>query len=157
MKMLVKIASRNLWRNKKRSLIIISAVSIGLWAGTFLIAFYNGMIEQRINSAIGKEVSHIQLHHPKFRNDHDIRYFLTKSQEMLQTIKKDTLVKAATGRVIIKGMMASASGSSGIIINGVEPKIENTSPNWAVKSSKENILNQKKPMKSSLARKSERN
>lgn len=126
MKMLIKIASRNLWRNKKRSLIIISAVSIGLWAGTFLIAFYNGMIEQRINSAIGKEVSHIQLHHPKFRNDHDIRYFLPKSQEMLQTIKKDTLVKAATGRVIIKGMMASASGSSGITINGVEPKIENT-------------------------------
>ena len=126
MKMLIKIASRNLWRNKKRSLIIISAVSIGLWAGTFLIAFYNGMIEQRINSAIGKEVSHIQLHHPKFRSDHYIRYFLPKSQEMLQTIKKDTLVKAATGRVIIKGMMASASGSSGITINGVEPKIENT-------------------------------
>lgn len=126
MKMLIKIASRNLWRNKKRSLIIISAVSIGLWAGTFLIAFYNGMIEQRINSAIGKEVSHIQLHHPKFRNDHDIRYFLPKSQEMLQSIKKDTLVKAVTGRVIIKGMMASASGSSGITINGVEPKIENT-------------------------------
>lgn len=126
MKMLVKIASRNLWRNKKRSFIIISAVSIGLWAGTFLIAFYNGMIEQRINSAIGKEVSHIQLHHPKFRADYDIKYYLPKSQEMLQIIEKDTLVKAATGRVIIKGMIASASGSTGITINGVEPNIENT-------------------------------
>jgi len=126
MKMLIKIASRNLWRNKKRSLIIISAVSIGLWAGTFLTAFYNGMIEQRINSAIGKEVSHIQLHHPKFRTDYDIKYYLPKSKEMLQIIEKDTLVKAATGRVIIKGMIASASGSTGISINGVEPNIENT-------------------------------
>lgn len=125
MRMLIKIASRNLWRNKKRSLIIISAVSIGLWAGTFLTAFYNGMIEQRINTAIGKEVSHIQLHHPKFRSDYDINYVLPDSQKMLQTIAKDSLVKIAAGRVMIKGMIASAAGSSGITINGVQAEKEN--------------------------------
>jgi ABC-type lipoprotein release transport system permease subunit len=125
MRMLIKIASRNLWRNKKRSLIIISAVSIGLWAGTFLTAFYNGMIEQRINTAIGKEVSHIQLHHPKFRSDYDINYILPDSQKMLQNIAKDSLVKIAAGRVMFKGMIASAAGSSGITINGVQAEKEN--------------------------------
>lgn len=125
MRMLIKIAGRNLWRNKKRSVIIISAVSIGLWAGTFLTAFYNGMIEQRINTAIGKEVSHIQLHHPKFRSDYDIQYDLPDSQKMLQTIESDSLVKTAAGRVMLKGMIASASGSSGITINGVQAEKEN--------------------------------
>lgn len=42
----------------------MTAVSIGLWAGIFLMAFYNGMIEQRINLAITREISHLQLHHP---------------------------------------------------------------------------------------------
>ncbi len=126
MRMLIKIAGRNLWRNKKRSVIIISAVSIGLWAGTFLTAFYNGMIEQRINTAIGKEVSHIQLHHPKFRSDYDIQYDLSDSQKMLQTIEKDSLVKIAAGRVMLKGMIASAAGSSGITINGVQAEKENS-------------------------------
>jgi len=126
MRMLIKIAGRNLWRNKKRSVIIISAVSIGLWAGTFLTAFYNGMIEQRINTAIGKEVSHIQLHHPKFRSDYDIQYDLPDSQKMLQTIEKDSLVKIAGGRVMLKGMIASAAGSSGITINGVQAEKENS-------------------------------
>lgn len=126
MRMLIKIAGRNLWRNKKRSVIIISAVSIGLWAGTFLTAFYNGMIEQRINTAIDKEVSHIQLHHPKFRSDYDIQYDLPDSQKMLQTIEKDSLVKIAAGRVMLKGMIASAAGSSGITINGVQAEKENS-------------------------------
>ncbi len=126
MRMFIKIAGRNLWRHKKRSVIIISAVSIGLWAGTFLTAFYNGMIEQRINTAIGKEVSHLQLHHPKFRSDYDIQYDLPDSQKMLQTIESDSLVKIAAGRVMLKGMIASAAGSSGITINGVQAEKENS-------------------------------
>ncbi len=124
-KMLLKIASRNIWRSKKRSLIIITAVSIGLWAGIFMMAFYNGMIEQRINTAISNELSHIQLHHPEFRKEYDINYYLPESQKMLRKITQDTLVKAVTGRIIIKGMIASASGSSGITINGILPIEEN--------------------------------
>lgn len=123
--MLLKIASRNIWRSKKRSLIIITAVSIGLWAGIFLMGFYNGMIEQRINTAITSELSHIQLHHPEFRKEYDIQHHLPKGSEMLRKITEDTLVQAATGRIIIKGMIASASGSSGITINGVLPIEEN--------------------------------
>jgi ABC-type lipoprotein release transport system permease subunit len=123
--MLLKIASRNIWRSKKRSLIIITAVSIGLWAGIFLMGFYNGMIEQRINMAITSELSHIQLHHPEFRKEYDIQYHLPKSSKMLRKITEDNMVQAATGRIIIKGMIASASGSSGITINGILPIDEN--------------------------------
>src|SRR5512133_3092749 len=112
--MLTKIASRNIWRSKKRSLIIIAAVSFGLWAGIFMTAFYNGVIEQRINTAITSELSHIQLHHPEFRKDYDIKYYLPKGRKTLREIAQDSLVKTVSGRVILKGMIASASGSSGI-------------------------------------------
>lgn len=131
--MLTKIASRNIWRSKKRSLIIITAVSIGLWAGIFMMAFYNGMIEQRINSAIADELSHIQLHHPEFRKEYEIKYDLPKGRKMLKMIDKEITIKAAAGRIIIKGMIASASGSSGITINGVMPKEENELTNLSKK------------------------
>ena len=122
--MLVKVAWRNIWRNKKRSLIIIGAVTVGLWAGIFLMAFYNGMIEQRINSAITREVSHLQLHHPQFTNDYDISYFLPDGINVLRQITNEPAVKAAAGRVILKGMIASANGSSGITLNGISPEEE---------------------------------
>lgn len=139
--MLVKIASRNIWRSKKRSLTIITAVSFGLWAGIFMTAFYNGVIEQRINTAISSELSHIQLHHPEFRKDHEIKYFLPKGRTILQEISQDSLVKTASGRIIIQGMIASAAGSSGITINGVMPGDENLLTNLSGKIIRGNYFN----------------
>ena len=142
--MLTKIASRNIWRSKKRSLIIIIAVSIGLWAGIFMMAFYNGMIEQRVNTAITSELSHIQLHHPEFRKEYEIKYHLPKGRKMLEIIGKDSQIKATAGRVIIKGMIASASGSSGITINGVMPAEEQILTNLKGKIIEGNYFNPQK-------------
>lgn len=142
--MLTKIASRNIWRSKKRSLTIIIAVSIGLWAGIFMMAFYNGMIEQRVNTAITSELSHIQLHHPEFRKEYEIKYYLPKGRKMLEIIGKDSKIKAASGRIIIKGMIASASGSSGITINGVMPAEEQKLTNLKGKIIKGNYFNPQK-------------
>lgn len=144
MKILIKIAGRNIWRSKKRSLIIISAVSIGLWAGIFMMAFYNGMIEQRINSAIAGELSHIQLHNPEFRKDYDIKYDIPKGKKILQTIHQNNQTKAAAGRIIIKGMIASASGSNGITINGIMPTEEQKLTDLSGKIIKGNYFNPKK-------------
>ena len=122
--MLFRLSWKNIWRNKKRSLIIIGAVTIGIGSGIFLMAFYNGMIEQRVRSAIQNEVSHIQLHHPEFRKDHDIKYYLDNGSLALKQIQANKNVRQASGRVVIAGMIASASGSSGININGVMPAEE---------------------------------
>jgi putative ABC transport system permease protein len=142
--MLTKIASRNIWRSKKRSLTIITAVSVGLWAGIFMMAFYNGMIEQRINSAIVDELSHIQLHHPEFRKEYDIKYYLPEGRKTLKIIGKDSQIKASAGRIIIKGMIASASGSSGTTINGVMPAEEQALTNLSGKIIKGNYFNPNK-------------
>lgn len=122
--MLIKVAWRNIWRNRTRSVVIIAAVAIGLWAGFFLMSFYNGLIEQRISAAIETEISHIQIHHPQFSYDYDIQYYIPSAQNLLEQTKENPLVKAAAGRVIIKGMISTASGSSGIQINGVMPEEE---------------------------------
>ena len=142
--MLIKIARRNVWRSKKRSYIIITAVGIGLWAGIFMMAFYNGMIEQRINTAISSELSHIQLHHPEFRKEYEVKYRLPNGRKMLESISKDSTVKATAGRIVLKGMVASASGSSGITINGVMPTEEQLLTNLKKKIIKGNYFNSEK-------------
>lgn len=142
--MLIKIAWRNIWRNKKRSFIIMAAVTLGLWAGIFLMSFYNGMIEQRVNSAISGELSHIQLHHPDFQKDYDIKYPLHNGRKILQQITADNRVKWAAGRVILKGMIASASGSSGITINGVMPDKEKLLTNLSGKIKEGTYFNPQK-------------
>jgi ABC-type lipoprotein release transport system permease subunit len=59
-------------------------------------------------------------------------------------ITQDSLVKTTSGRVILKGMIASASGSSGITINGVMPKEENSVTHLGAKIIRGNYFNPKK-------------
>lgn len=123
--MLIKIARRNIWRSKKRSITLLIAISIGLWSGMFLIAFYNGMIEQRVDAAIRDEISHIQIHHPEFLNDHDSKFVIPNAGKTVQLINENSAVKASAGRVILFGMIASPTGSTGIKINGIQAEQEN--------------------------------
>lgn len=134
--MILKIAWRNIWRNHVRSIIIMVAVAIGIWAGISITAFYNGMIEQRIRSAIDTEISHIQIHHPEFASDYDQKFFIPGASGLLQKLKELQTVKEATGRVIIKGMASSASGSAGVTINGVMPAEEKVITGLAAKIKK---------------------
>lgn len=122
--MLIKIAWRNIWRSKKRSAIIIASIIIGLWAGVFLIAFYNGMIEQRVRTAITQEISHIQIHHTEFNKDYDPKYTIQNSGAIYDSIKNIPDVKSLAARMIFMGMISSASGNSGIKLLGIYPDQE---------------------------------
>ena len=47
MKTILKIAWRNVWRNKLRSGVVFGSVVIGIWSGLFVIAMSQGMLVQQ--------------------------------------------------------------------------------------------------------------
>ncbi len=121
--MLFIIAWRNLWRNRTRSLIITSSVALGMWAGTFINAIYYGMGNDRLRIAIDSEVSHIQIHHPRFGDDKEAQYNMPlDSLDVLLRANPD--IKAFSLRSVTTGMLATTSGSQGIQVNGVDPAAE---------------------------------
>lgn len=124
MKMLLLISWRNIWRNKKRSIILMLAVILGISAGMFVLAFYNGLIQQRLENALNREVSHIQIHAKDFKIEQDIREVIPGGKNILHSLQNDTQVLHASGRIIIQGMIASSNGSKGITIQGILPKDE---------------------------------
>ena len=67
----VKIAWRNIWRTPLRSMIVISSIVLGIWAGIFVVAFCYGLNKQRTQSSINNSISHIQILHPEYDNDFD--------------------------------------------------------------------------------------
>ena len=121
--MLFLIAWRNLWRHRTRSLAIIASVALGVWAGAFIISLYYGMGNERVRIAIEQEVSHIQVHHPKFREDHDVSFNF--ALDSLDAVLRNTPgVKAYSLRTTVQGMLANAAGSNGVQINGIDPDAE---------------------------------
>ncbi|MBK7302562.1 MAG: ABC transporter permease [Saprospiraceae bacterium] len=122
--MLWVLAWRNIWRNKKQSFVLMAAIAIGVLCALFIVAFYYGMIDQRVKSVIQNEISHIQVHHPKFREEFDPKYFIGNADSIMKIIRMNPEVSAVAGRINIQGIVAATAGSSGILINGVNPDEE---------------------------------
>ncbi len=131
--MIVKVAWRNIWRHKIRSLVVVMAVGLGLWAGIFTAAFMYGISAQRMNSVIEAQLSHIQIHHPEFSDNLEPAYFIPEGEAILRTLEADSLVKAVTGRAVATGMIVSPTSGSGVFIKGIEPASEKVVTNFAEK------------------------
>ena len=63
------LAWKNIWRNKRRSIIIIFATTIGLSCGLFSVGLMTGMYDSLIDYAINREYAHIQIHTKDFKRD----------------------------------------------------------------------------------------
>lgn len=117
------LAWRNVWRNKTRSLIIMTSVAIGLFAGIFVLALYEGMLSARVRTVIDSEVAHLQIHNPHFKEDYDPAFTLdpVRIEDSLQGI---LAIEAVAYRVITQGMLSTTTGSAGVQINGINPEEE---------------------------------
>jgi len=117
--MLFKIAWRNIWRNKMRSIVVLSSVAIGLFAGMFMIAFFQGLMKQEVDNAIETQLSHIQLHNPAFAEDKEVSALIETGGFILDQLRKNEAVKAVSGRVVTGGMITSSSTAAGVEIHGI--------------------------------------
>jgi ABC-type lipoprotein release transport system permease subunit len=120
----LKIAWRNIWRHGLRSLLVMGAVAAGIWSIIFLMSFSEGFAWSYINGNIEKELAHIQLHHPAFREEPEILYTIDQSESIISALESDPEVVAVTRRGIAYGMISSSRGANGIKIVGIEPEKE---------------------------------
>ncbi len=122
--MIFKVAWRNIWRHKIRSLVVIIALALGLWAGVFSSAFTQGMMNQKIESVIRMEMSHFQIHQPKFRDEFDSKLFIKDGLSIQKIINQEKDVVASSGRIIAMVMLGSANTNGSVKLNGIIPSDE---------------------------------
>ena len=131
--MILSISWRNIWRKKARSMVVITAVALGICAGVFSTAFMKGMMDQRTQSAISTEISHIQIHRQNYRQENSLQLYMNESMAVVEQIKKINHVKGVSQRIIIQSMIASAETSSGVKIAGIYPENEKMVTNLSTK------------------------
>jgi ABC-type lipoprotein release transport system permease subunit len=119
--MIWSVAWRNIWRNKLRSIVIIIAITIGIFAGVFTWAFYRGMVNQRIQTAIITESSHIQIHHKNFLQNPDQKFYIQGIDSIARIISHMQGVKAVSKRMLMNAMISSAETGAGVKITGIYP------------------------------------
>ncbi|MBZ0244525.1 MAG: FtsX-like permease family protein [Cyclobacteriaceae bacterium] len=122
--MIAIIAWRNVWRNKGRSLVVIGAMTVGIWALTFAGGFMQSFLTSYIESAIRHETSNGQVHHPEFTQDYDIQYNIKDYESILGFLKQSEVVESVTTRSLVNGMISSSRQATGVKIIGINPEEE---------------------------------
>lgn len=124
MRMLLRLAWRNVWRHPARSRVVVATVAIGLFVALFMTAFYQGVAEQRIRNTVRHDLSHLQLHHPDFPADHDPAFLIHGADSLVDALLARPGVAAVAPRMVLMGMVQSPTAATGLRINGVDPELE---------------------------------
>ena len=88
-KMLLKLAWRNIWRNRRRSLIVLTSVIVGLVAIILSDGLSNGMIRQMLFNQINLNISHIQIHKKGFNNNKVVKNYIPDYKKVEDVLKND--------------------------------------------------------------------
>lgn len=124
MKTLFIIAWRNCWRNKLRSLIVISAIALGIWSSIFIMGFSTGFVNQRVDKLVQLEVGDIQIHSKTFDFDNDISNTIVNKDTLLSVLENNKGVVNYSERFISEASAVTAHGQNGIKIIGVHSENE---------------------------------
>lgn len=124
MKIFFIMGWRNLWRNKRRSLVVISSVSLGIFAMIISIAIMNGMNNQMVENTIKTSLGHIAIHKKGFQDHMKLKYNFDLSMKILNIVSEDNRISAYAPKVKLQGMIRSSEASRGVMIVGIDSKAE---------------------------------
>lgn len=124
MRLYLKLAVRNLFRNKRRTFIAGTAIGIGLAALIFTDALIIGMEENMVASATESFLGEGQIHRAGFRESFAVESTIANQAEVIEQLKRESLVSRFTRRIMSFAMITSPSNFSSVNMVGIDPSSE---------------------------------
>jgi putative ABC transport system permease protein len=123
---LLRIAWRNVWRNKRRTLIALIAISLGLVFLAFMDGAIAGFQQTIFGNAVKLEGGNIQVHAPGYKEKAKRMPLLplTDAESVVQVALAQPKVVAASKRINTGGFLSSHEATMPVVITGIEPENE---------------------------------
>jgi len=121
---LLMLAWRNLWRNHRRTGIMLAAIGVGVWAMIFMTALTQGMVNDMIKDGISVLPGHVLAHHPDYRDDPNINNLIpTPDSELKKRFDAAGFKQWAT-RIKVPAVVTSERDARGVTLLGIDPANE---------------------------------
>ncbi len=128
MQLYLRLAWRNIWRHKRRTVIIVLAMSLTL----ALMMWYDGLMNGFTDAIYGNAVKilggNVQVHAEGYRAEANSNplFPLADPQAVVDAAEANPLTLAATQRISTGGLVTSREGAFSVGIIGIEPEKEMT-------------------------------
>ena len=120
----IKLAWRNVLRNKRRTILAGTAIGIGLAALIFTDAFIIGMEQNMVRSATSSFLGEGQIHQASFRETLEVDKTINNLEQVKSNLRQESIVKGFTLRTMAFGMITSAANVNSISLVGINPDAE---------------------------------
>ena len=124
MGIIFKMAWRNIWRNKRRTIILLCAVSIGLIGMLFISGFMNGWMTQMLNNAVRQKSGHVAIMAKGFYSNPVVENHFTVTDKIKQAVENSPEVTGWTTQIVLNGLVNNADKSRFGTIIGADTKRE---------------------------------
>lgn len=121
---LLRMGWRNLWRNYRRTLIMLAAITTGVWAMIFMSAIMRGMVDDMVQTAVGNLPGHIQIHHPEYLDDPSIANSMPPPDQALREALAHPDILKWSSRVRVPAVITSEHDTRGVTLVGIDPEAE---------------------------------
>jgi ABC-type lipoprotein release transport system permease subunit len=126
MQLYFRLAWRNIWRHRRRTVIIVLAMALTLALMMFYDGLMNGFTDVIYGNAVKVLGGNIQVHAQGYRQQASSTPLLPLSdpQAVIRAAEANPQVLAATQRINTGGLVTNRAGAFAVGITGVEPERE---------------------------------
>jgi ABC-type lipoprotein release transport system permease subunit len=126
LQIITMLAWRNLWRNHRRTIIMLAAVSVGVWAMIFMTALIRGMVNDMLRDGIEALPGLVQVHNPLYRDDPSVNNLLAIDATEAAAALTGAGIERFSSRVRVPAIVSSERESRGVTLVGIDPAEEGT-------------------------------
>jgi len=136
----IKLAWRNLWRNKRRTIITSASVFFGVVLSSFIRSMEEGSYAQYIRSIVNSYTGYIQIHQKGYWNDKVINNSFEWNQSLISKLSANKNITRYSPRFETFCLASTKDVTKGVMIFGIDPQKEDKITNISGKLIRGNYL-----------------
>ena len=117
----INIAWRNLWRNRRRTLITVASIFFGVLISTIMSSLQDGTYGNMIDMMVKLSSGYLQIQHPDYQDNKSINNTFEPTQKMLDKIHAVDKVTSVAQRLESFALISSGPNTRGGAVIGFEP------------------------------------
>lgn len=133
LEIITKLAWRNVWRNKRRTVLTLLTIVVGSGIILFQNAIAKGGHDQMIEDAVATNAGHLQIHEKGYWDNRTIDYAFQPDAKLFDALKNNERISGFSQRIHADGLLSYKNSTAGVMIQGVDPDTEKSVSNLHTK------------------------
>jgi len=139
--MLLKMAWRNIWRNKRRTFITTASVFFAVIMAVLMRSANTGIYEHMVHNVVSFSSGYIQIHQKGYWNEQSIENSFKENEEIYNLLSRQKEITELVPRLESFALISTEDKTKGVLVIGIDPSKENNVTQLSEKIVEGNYIN----------------